>query len=266
MEDTWFQHLDASGLSGADLRALVPERMRQVSVLRVSGVTPQGDPRDFWQEIGETLGRCAQTLEDSVTGEEIQAPGGWMDVRFEPDRLDTYRHAKVGQPLHSDTAYGTAIQDIGLFYLQKQASSGGESLFVGGQAVVDYLSVHDADLLERLLTTPVRFGKGKATRTTTVLRQAGGCTKVNWNWFRVLPDQGEAVATLREDFKLALEAMIADEAVTAFRLQAGDAVFFRDDEVLHGRKAYEAEVSGDRLLWKTYFISPQAEAAAAARA
>ena len=266
MNENWFQHLDASGLSDAALRTLIPARMAVVNVLRVSGVSPDGDPRDFWQGVGETLGLCAQTLEDSVTGEEIQAPGGWMDVRFEPDRLDTYRHAKVGQPLHSDTAYGTAIQDIGLFYLQKQASSGGESLFVSAGAVVDYLRTHDTGLLDRLLTTPVRFGKGKATRTTTVLRQVGGRTKVNWNWFRVLPDQGEAVAALREDFKLLLEAMIVDEAVTAFRLQAGDAVFFRDDEVLHGRKAYEAEVSGDRLLWKTYFISPHAEAVAAARA
>ena len=263
MEDAWFQHLDASDLSEAALGGLIPARMAQVKVLRVSGVSPHGDPRDFWQMIGETLGRCAQTLEDSITGEEIQAPGGWMDVRFEPDRLDTYRHAKVGQPLHSDTAYGTAIQDIGLFYLQKQASSGGESLFVSAGTVVDYLRAHAPDLLERLLTTPMRFGKGKATRTTTILRQVGGRTKINWNWFRVLPDQGEAVAALREDFKLLLEAMTADGAVAAFRLQAGDAVFFRDDEVLHGRKAYDAEVSGDRLLWKTYFISPQAEAAAA---
>jgi hypothetical protein len=37
-------------------------------------------------------------------------------------------------------------------------------------------------------------------------------------------------------------------------------VFFRDEEVLHGRRDFEAEQSGDRLLWKTYFM-PQADAA-----
>ena len=50
----------------------------------------------------------------------------------------------------------------------------------------------------------------------------------------------------------------------SFRLEAGDAVFFRDEEVLHGRRDFAAEQSGDRLLWKTYFM-PSAEAAYSAR-
>jgi alpha-ketoglutarate-dependent taurine dioxygenase len=78
---------------------------------------------------------------------------------------------------------------------------------------------------------------------------------VNWNWFRVLPDQGEAVEALREAFREVLERLVDEGVATAFRLEAGDAVFFRDDQVLHGRKAYAAEASGDRLLWKTYFKS-----------
>jgi len=54
------------------------------------------------------------------------APGAWMDVRFEPDRADTYRHHKVGQPLHTDGAYAPwdYYQEFGLFYLARQARSG----------------------------------------------------------------------------------------------------------------------------------------------
>ncbi|MFN3523343.1 MAG: TauD/TfdA family dioxygenase [Phenylobacterium sp.] len=92
-------------------------------------------------------------------------------------------------------------------------------------------------------------------RVSPILYRKAGRSKINWNWFRVLPDQGEAVARLREDFREFLEKMIEDGATAAFRLQPGDALFFRDDEVLHGRKAYAAQHSGDRLLWKTYFIS-----------
>jgi alpha-ketoglutarate-dependent taurine dioxygenase len=264
MANPWFEHLGAAGLSDTALADLIARRMGTLKVLRVSGAAPKAvDPRDFWQRMGETLGRCAQILEDSITGEEVEASGGWMDVRFEPDRLDTYRHANVGQPLHCDTAYGTALQNIGLFYLEKQASRGGESLFVSAQAVTDYVGRADPGLLARLFATEVKFGKGRACRTTPILRQSSGGVKINWNWFRVLSDQGEGVAALREDFKVLLERMILDEdAVMAFRLDEGDAVFFRDDEVLHGRKAYDAAVSGDRLLWKTYFVSPEAEAAA----
>ncbi len=57
--------------------------------------------------------------------------------------------------------------------------------------------------------------------------------------------------------------MIEAGAVESFRLAAGDAVFFRDEEVLHGRRDFAAEQSGDRLLWKTYF-TPRAHAAEAA--
>ena len=94
-----------------------------------------------------------------------------------------------------------------------------------------------------------------------ILREVEGRLKINWNWFRVLPDQGNQIAALREDFRLFLEGMEqASPAVASFRLNAGEAVFFRDDEVLHGRRGYAAKVSGDRLLWKTYFISPAAQA------
>jgi alpha-ketoglutarate-dependent taurine dioxygenase len=231
--------------------------MDEAPCARIVGVRPAGDPLTFWREAGETLGQSAQLLEDSVTGEEVPAAGGWMDVRYEPDRLDTYRHANVGQPLHTDGAYGSILQDIGVFYLERQAQAGGESLFVEADAVANYAAEIDPMLLARLFDTPVRFGKGKTIgRLTPILREHAGKLRLNWNYFRVLPDQGEGVARLREDFRLFLEDMVEHGPVAAFRLDAGDAMIFRDDQVLHGRKGYAAKASGDRLLWKTYFISP----------
>ena len=109
----------------------------------------------------------------------------------------------------------------------------------------------------------MHFGKaGQPGRTTTILFFRDGRLRINWNYFRVLPGQGDAVDRLREDFRLFLEQMVEDGAVASFRLDEGDAVFFRDAEVLHGRRDFDAEQSGDRLLWKTYF-TPQAEAKAA---
>ena len=255
----WISTLDAAAMDPAQLRGAVRTEMARAKVLRIVGAQPGSAPLDFWQAVGDVLGRRAERLEDSVSGEQTAADGGWMDVRFEPDRLDTYRHANVGQPLHTDGAYSSAGQDIGLFFLERQAEAGGESLFLDAETIVERLGAEDPELLARLMSTPVAFGKGSTAGTTsTILYRKAGRRKVNWNWFRVLPGQGEAIERLREDFRLLLERLVDEHVATATRLQSGDAVFFRDDEVLHGRQGYTAKVSGDRLLWKTYFTADTA--------
>lgn len=258
----WLKVIDAAALDREALRALVQAEMSDVRVLRLCNVRPAGDPLAFWRGVGEAVGPSSDAVEDSVTGQLKIVPGAWMDVRFEPDRADTYRHHKVGQPLHSDGAYvpRAYAQEVALFYLERQASSGGESLFVDAATVAEHARAQPG-LYEALTTLPVRFGKaGGAGRTSTILSRRDDRLKVNWNYFRVLPGQGEAVDRLREDFRLFLERMVEDGAVESFRLDEGDAVFFRDEEVLHGRRDFAAERSGDRLLWKTYF-KPAAEAA-----
>jgi alpha-ketoglutarate-dependent taurine dioxygenase len=255
--------VDAAGMSAAALRELVRSEMTDRRVLRLRRASPAGDPLAFWRNIGEAVGPSSDIIEDAVTGCPKVVPGAWMDVRFEPDRPDTYRHHKVGQPLHSDCAYVAPeyAQEIALFYLERQAQSGGESLFVDAATVAARTRALAPHLYEALTTLRVDFGKaGAPGRTTTILSRRDGRLKINWNYFRVLPGQGEAVDQLRESFRLFLERLVEDGDVACFRLDDGDAVFFRDEEVLHGRRDFVAERSGDRLLWKTYF-TPVAVAA-----
>jgi alpha-ketoglutarate-dependent taurine dioxygenase len=257
----WMKTINARGLDAEAMQALVRGEMAGALVLRLRGATPVGEPLPFWRHVGEVLGASSDVVEDSVTGQHKVIPGAWMDVRFEPDRPDTYRHHKVGQPLHSDGAYSPPdyAPDFALFYLARQARVGGESLFVDAATVAERARGQDPALYAALTTLPVQFGKVGAGRTATILSTRDGRLKINWNYFRVLPGQGEAVDRLREDFRGFLETMVGDGAVTCFRLEEGDAVFFRDEEVLHGRRDFEAQESGDRLLWKTYFMpTPQA--------
>jgi alpha-ketoglutarate-dependent taurine dioxygenase len=256
VRERWLRRCDGRGLSPAALKAAVVAAMGEAQVLHISGVRPVSDALDYWRDIGEALGRNADLIEDSVTGELTATDGAWMDVRFEPYRADTFRHHNVGQPLHSDGAYvaDARAREITLFYLARQAETGGESLFVDAATIAAAARARRPALYAAMTSLPVRFGKaGGANRVTTILRQEAGRLKVNWNYYRVLDGQGEAVAALREDFKAFLEDMIERGEVDAFRLETGDAVFFLDDEVLHGRKGFAAERSGDRLLWKTYF-------------
>ena len=256
LRERWMRICQARGCEASALKAAVVAAMRAARVVRVTGASPAGDPRVWWREIGEALGRNADLIEDSVTGELTATDGAWMDVRFEPDRGDSFRHHNVGQPLHTDGAYvaDTEAREITLFYLERQAEQGGESLFVDAETIAACARLRQPALYAKLTSLPVRFGKaGGPSRITTILRQEDGRTKVNWNYYRVLEGQGEVIATLREDFRAFLEDMIERGEVESFRLEPGDAVFFLDDEVLHGRRGFAAAQSGDRLLWKTYF-------------
>jgi len=205
---TWLRVVDAAALDSEALRALVRGEMGDTRVLRLRNARPAGDPLAFWRAVGEVIGPASDVSEDSVTGQLKIVPGAWEDVRFEPDRADTYRHHKVGQPLHSDGAYvpPAYAQEIVLFYLERQARSGGESLFVDAATVAERARAQRPPLYEALTTQPVHFGKaGAPGRTTTILSSRDGRLKINWNYFRVLPGQGEAVDRLREDFRLFLE-------------------------------------------------------------
>ncbi|MFN3523342.1 MAG: TauD/TfdA family dioxygenase [Phenylobacterium sp.] len=142
MTATWLKVLDGLALSPGDVSTAIAEGMAQAKVLRIVGLRPPGDPLRFWWTAGEVMGAHAQVLESS-DGKVVPAGAGWMDVRFEPDRLDTYRHANVGQPLHTDGAYFDDKQDIGLFFLERQADSGGESLFVDADTIAKRLAKVD---------------------------------------------------------------------------------------------------------------------------
>ena len=101
----WLRVIDAADLDAEALRRLVRAEMADTCVLRLRNARPTGNPLDFWRAVGEVVGTSSDVVEDSATGQLKIVPGAWEDVRFEPDRADTYRHHKVGQPLHSDGAY-----------------------------------------------------------------------------------------------------------------------------------------------------------------
>jgi alpha-ketoglutarate-dependent taurine dioxygenase len=233
---------------------VVRREMGQRRVLHFTNIVPNGEPLDFWHRVGEALGRPTDVNEDGITGESKTVGAPWADVRFEPDRSDSFRYHNVGQPLHSDSAYHPESGDLVIFYMARQAASGGSSLFVDTDTLAAIAQEEEPTLLDALMTIPVRFGKpGNPGRVVPILRYEASTLKINWNYYRVLPDQGDTIARLREGFRAFLERLVASDRVVEFTVRDGEAVLFKDEEVLHGRRGYAAQKSGDRLLWKSYF-------------
>lgn len=248
----WFATHDGRADDAPALVTALRSQLKRRSTVHITNVVPNGDPLEYWMSIGAALGHPIETVEDGDTG--ARTHGAWMDVRFEPGRSDTFRYHNTGQPLHSDSAYDADGVDLALFYMARQAIGGGSSLFVDAATIAACARDRDPTLFDALMTIPVRFGKPhNPGRMLPILRYDGTVLKVNWNYYRVLPDQGEQIAALRERFRAFLEDLVTDGRVTEFTLSDGEVVLFKDEEVLHGRQPYTAQNSGDRLLWKSYF-------------
>ncbi|MEM7274425.1 MAG: TauD/TfdA family dioxygenase [Actinomycetota bacterium] len=208
--------------------------------------------RDFYDRFVELIGRPIDAAENYVDG----APTGnrWSEIRYKttvPDDL-AFRHSKNAQPMHTDASYVSAPPQVMLFYCVNAAPSGGETVFISGRALVDELAANRPDLLDRLTTIDVTYEKAGDSRTRPIIEIVdGGRVDLNYNYFCAPADQDEAALRLNQDFLDYLQHELPDALVHPVGLQPGDAVAWWDDLVLHGRNAFEATRTDDRLIWKT---------------
>lgn len=243
------QTSERSGVAGA-----VKEAISNAVVVHVSGTQISPEPLDYWEQVIREIGSFAAVGEDP-SGRPLEERGIWMDVRFDPRHHQSFRHFNSAQPLHTDGAYEEEYPGTAFFFCAQQAPSGGATLFLDIEDLVSVLQEEEAALYTDLTSVPVHFSKldGKGKRGCIIDQDAQGW-RVNWNYYRVTPGQGEKVEQIRERFHNFLQTRFVETGdLLPLRLETGDAVFFNDTRVLHGRHAYEAEVAGDRLIWKCYF-------------
>ncbi|HVF71279.1 MAG TPA: TauD/TfdA family dioxygenase [Chthoniobacterales bacterium] len=243
---------DATSKNG--LAATVRGVLEDSVVVHVKNAAVFPDPLASWERLIGEIGDFAAVGEEA-SGQKAEQKSIWMDVRFDPRHNQSFRHFNSAQPLHTDGAYEEEYPGTAFFFCAKQAPTGGATLFLDVADLIDILQKEEPALYRDLTTIPVRFSKlGGAGKTCCVLDEDDQGPRVNWNYYRVAGDQGPEVARLREEFHAFLQNRFVDRNdLLALRLETGDAVFFKDTRVLHGRHAYEAHAAGDRLIWKCYF-------------
>jgi alpha-ketoglutarate-dependent taurine dioxygenase len=245
-----------------DLAASIREALERSVVVHVINAAISDEPLAFWENVIGEIGEFA-TVGEEPSGQEAQQKSIWMDVRFDPRHHQSFRHFNSAQPLHTDGAYDEEYPGTAFFFCAQQAKAGGATLFLDVADLVAVLRNEEPSLYRDLTTIPVHFSKlGGAGKTCCILDEDEAGPRVNWNYFRVSPGQGSQIDELRDRFHAFLQARFVDKAdLLQLRLETGDAVFFQDTRVLHGRHAYEAQEAGDRLIWKCYFSSPRNAAA-----
>jgi alpha-ketoglutarate-dependent taurine dioxygenase len=138
-----------------------------------------------------------------------------------------------------------------------QAPAGGETTFVDADVLWQCLRQQAPALAARLLGHPVRFAKAGDSRTLPIIARTPAGLRLNWNYHCVDPAETAENQALAQEFRAFLLAHITDTpAEAAIPLAPGEAVAWWDDQVLHGRRAFQAVATNDRFLLKSGFRLP----------
>ena len=196
---------------------------------------PNNQLHQIYTEIAESIGELVPMEECLQTGNKNGEL--WTDIQYNPSIENSYRHSNTRQPFHTDGSYESDAPNISCFYCMVAAKQGGATTFLDYDELLDCL---DTKLRDRLESTPVLFSKGNDSKTRPIIHDG----RLTWNYFRASSPEDP---TLVEDFHRFLEDRIVESHIAVdIYLQSGDAVFFQDELLLHGRNAF----FGNRWLKK----------------
>ncbi|MCB0512779.1 MAG: TauD/TfdA family dioxygenase [Bacteroidetes bacterium] len=200
---------------------------------------PESDLESFYKGLAQTAGFPIIYEEDPVTG-EIR-PNHWTKIEYiKGHEESSYKHSNHAQPLHTDYGYFSFEIYCAFFYCVEQAEFGGATTFFDVDLLVQILNEINPDLFDKLLKTKIHFGRYENTiaqNSDYILQKDSLGWKINWNYFRALEDKNHRDLVL--EFKDFLDTNIERSGeLLPLKLQKGEAVFFQDRRILHGRNSF----------------------------
>lgn len=222
-------------------------------VFVIRGNSPPAAVRDFYTEWFPYIGTPVALAEDVTVGDRDHQRTGeiWMEVRYDPSFPDAYRHSANAQPLHTDGSYIPDFPAATLMACVANAGEGGETTFISSEDVVASLSAERPELLEYLSTHKIRHARSGDERLEKIIDRSGDIPLVNWNYYCLDKTNNEEERSATEAFFNFLQTSdeIARRTVQV-KLSPGDAVTWKDREVLHGRNSFVATNESERFIWK----------------
>lgn len=222
-----------------------------VFVLRAEASVP--DVKGFYDSHLHELGLAVPLAEDVTVGDRSHQRSGeiWMEVRYDPKHPDAYRHSPNAQPLHTDGSYIPTFPNATLMCCVASAGKGGETTFISSEDIVAALHSNDPELLRALSSRRICHARSGDERTELIIDLSQSPVEVNWNYYCLASDLNEEDRSICEAFFEFLQKdPIVKERTIAIKLMPGDAVTWKDRQLLHGRNGFEANIESERFLWK----------------
>ncbi len=219
-------------------------------IVQTIGVDQSISLNEFWDRVSDGIGDCMLLSEDPVTGERLGEK--WLEIRYDSNILNAYRHSKNAQPLHTDGSYVGESPYISFFYCINQAQIGGATVFLDSDDLIALLKEEDPTLLDDLCQTTVRFAKDKDFKQRPIIDFDEFGSNLNFNYYCVDPEETDFAKELVERFHHFLQTkVVAENKTYPIKLNPGEAVFFHDDRLIHGRNSFEATKDSERFFWKS---------------
>lgn len=210
-----------------------------------------GTTAEFWSAVLDPHVKRAPVDEDVQSG---QSTGGlWSTVAYDPALQNVFRHSSSAQPLHTDGAYLEKPPVVVFLACRRAAVAGGATIFLEGRHLLDEVGRREPALLEALGGQAIRFGKGASQIESPILTRDNDGPRLRWNYYAVAPGQGKAVHALVDRFHAFLGGAAVSPPLQSIRLTPGEAVFFHDHRLLHGRESFSADAMDGRFIWKGGF-------------
>lgn len=183
--------------------------------------------------------------------DEVLQIATWWEISNQPDKETSYAFSKTPQPFHTDNAWFADPAEINLFYMKKQASSGGEQIFYPVDRLIDDIQAEEPGLFADLASIPVTINKGdtvyKNKRTILDIKDGGA---IYWNFYRT-DKSNKSINKMCVNFFDYLSAKLASNSVFSVRLESGEALAFNDQRTLHARNSFVATKPRDRILFQS---------------
>ena len=187
---------------------------------------------NYYTELAKKIGELAPMEEDLTTGNKNG--NVFTDIKHPVNfKSSSYSHSNTRQPLHTDGSYESNAPNITFFGCLKKANYGGATIFIENDFLIEILKFYDKNLLCELLKTEINFYKGNDSKKSLIIDRNNF---LNWNYHRC-----DSI-DLTEKFHIFLENVIIKGGLfDQIILNEGDALFFKDNMVLHGRNSFIGE-------------------------
>lgn len=197
--------------------------------------------RDFYAAMAVKSGSFVRRNEDHKNGNIVGQNDEWIDIVFEEQKKEeAFRFSDKYQPLHTDGAYVDHQLDLNFLCCIQQADIGGDTIFIDSKDIFQILHKYEKNLLFNICSTYVLFDKGEQqSKKSKIISLFEDEVILNWNYYRVSKYNTKEVIRLCEDFHLFLEQKIVRAGLCKpIKIKKGDAAFFFDQKVLHGRNSF----------------------------
>ena len=183
--------------------------------------------RDFYENIGNTIGNYKMFAEDVKLGDRSKQIANkiWMEIRYDSNIKDAYRHSSNPQPLHTDGSYVPHFPNASIMCCVSNTASGGETIFLELKKLEEILKQDDSELLEFLFTEEILHERSGYASKKKILYLEDKKLKINFNYYCVSKKNSEkSLRNINKFFNFINTSEKIKNSIIPVKLNPGEAV------------------------------------------